>query len=134
MVVIGASARGVPALTDAAASLPRELPYAVLIALHMPPTTPSVLARIMDRSGPLPARAAVHHGVLEKGHVYVAVPDHHLMVLDHRTVVSEGAQHKNDGQLARAKRLRCSSSAARFTPHPTGRGRYGRAAVVPAHR
>lgn len=90
VVVIGASAGGVQALTDVAASLPADLPFAVLVALHLPPTAPSVLAKIVDRSGPLPARTAAHHGVLEEGHIYVAVPDHHLLVLDHKTVLSEG--------------------------------------------
>jgi two-component system chemotaxis response regulator CheB len=90
VVVIGASAGGLQALTDAAATLPADLPFAVLVALHMSPSAPSVLAKIIDRSGPLPARTAVQNGVLQEGHIYVAVPDHHLMVLDHKTVLSEG--------------------------------------------
>jgi two-component system chemotaxis response regulator CheB len=90
VVVIGASAGGLQALTDAAASLPADLPFAVLVALHMSPSVPSVLAKIVDRSGPLPARTATHDGVLQEGHIYVAVPDHHLMVLDHKMVLSEG--------------------------------------------
>lgn len=90
VVVIGASAGGVQALTDAAASLPPDLPFAVLMAIHMPPTAPSVLAQIVNRRGPLPAHRATHDAVIEEGHIYVAVPDHHLMVLDHRTVLSEG--------------------------------------------
>ena len=55
VVVVGASAGGVEALTTFAEKLPPDLPYAILVALHMPPSGPSVLARIIDRSGPLPA-------------------------------------------------------------------------------
>jgi two-component system, chemotaxis family, protein-glutamate methylesterase/glutaminase len=90
VVAIGASAGGVEALIAAAASLPRELPCAVLVVLHLPAGGPSVLARIIDRSGPLPAVPAVHGAPLEAGRIYVAVPDHHLLVRDHRVMLSEG--------------------------------------------
>ena len=56
VVAVGASAGGVEALTASAAGLPADLPYAVLVTLHMPPNAPSVLAKIIDRHGPLPAR------------------------------------------------------------------------------
>jgi two-component system chemotaxis response regulator CheB len=49
-----------------------------------------VLANIIDRSGPLHAVSASNGAVLEPGHIYVAVPDHHLLVNDHRIVLSEG--------------------------------------------
>jgi len=57
-LVIGASVGGVEAITQLARSLPADLSYAVLIALHMPATAPSALARIVDRVGPLTAVAA----------------------------------------------------------------------------
>ena len=90
VVVIGASAGGVEALTRVAAGLPGDLPFAVLVAIHIPPNAPSVLARILDRSGPLPAQAASHGDVLTPGRIYVAVPDRHLLVDDHHVVLSEG--------------------------------------------
>jgi two-component system chemotaxis response regulator CheB len=90
VVAIGASAGGVEALTDLASRLPEDLPYAVLVALHIPPNAPSVLADIIDRSGPLPAVSACNGDKLEAGKIYVAVPDHHLLVDDHRVVLSEG--------------------------------------------
>ena len=87
---MGASAGGVDALTHLSAGLPDDLPYAVLIALHLPPGAPSVLARILDRSGPLPAEAATDGAELTAGRIFVAVPDCHLLVSDHRVVLSEG--------------------------------------------
>ena len=90
VIAIGASAGGVEALKQLAAGLPPELPYAVLVALHMAAASPSVLAAIVDRSGPLPATPAVDGEPLRAGHVYVAVPDRHLLVSDHRIVVSRG--------------------------------------------
>ncbi|HZA09788.1 chemotaxis protein CheB [Mycobacterium sp.] len=90
VVAVGASAGGVEALTDFASGLPRDLPYAVLVVLHIPPDAPSVLAKILDRSGPLPAVPATHGAELEPGTIHVAVPDRHLLIHDHRVVLSDG--------------------------------------------
>src|SRR5262245_56529638 len=90
VVAIGASAGGVEALTQLAGGLPDGLPYALLIALHLPPNAPSVLARILDRNGPLPAVAATDNAELAAGQIYVAVPDRHLLANDGRVILSEG--------------------------------------------
>lgn len=90
VVAVGASAGGVEALTRFVASLPPGLPYAVLIALHLPTRAPSVLARILDRSGPLPATEASDGAALEPGTIQVAVPDRHLLVHGYRVALAEG--------------------------------------------
>jgi two-component system, chemotaxis family, protein-glutamate methylesterase/glutaminase len=90
VVAVGASAGGVEALTHFAAGLPPDLPYAVLVVLHMPVGAPSVLARILDRSGPLPAAQALDQEPLEPGTIRVAVPNRHLLVDDHKVALSEG--------------------------------------------
>jgi two-component system, chemotaxis family, protein-glutamate methylesterase/glutaminase len=90
VVAVGASAGGVEALTRFAAGLPPDLPYAVLVTLHLPAGGPSVLARILDRNGPLPAEPATDGVPLEPGTIRVAVPDRHLLVYDHRIVLSRG--------------------------------------------
>lgn len=90
VVAVGASAGGVEALTHFAAGLPPDLPYAVLVVLHMPAGAPSVLARILDRNGPLPAAQAVNGEPLEPGTIRVSVPNLHLLVDDHRIALSEG--------------------------------------------
>jgi two-component system chemotaxis response regulator CheB len=90
VVAVGASAGGVEALTQFASNLPRDLAFAFLVVLHMPPNAPSVLARIVDRAGPLPAVTAAAGAGLQPGTIHVAVPDRHLLVNDHRIVLSEG--------------------------------------------
>ena len=90
VVAVGASAGGVEALTTLAVGLPEDLPYAVLVTLHMPPNAPSVLAKIIDRHGPLPAVTAGDGDALEAGRIYVAAPDRHLLVYDHKVLLSEG--------------------------------------------
>ncbi|ORB15865.1 chemotaxis protein CheB [Mycobacterium noviomagense] len=90
VVAVGASAGGVEALTQFASGLPPDLLCAVLVVLHMPAGAPSVLARIIDRNGPLPAVTAEHGAPLEHGTIHVAIPNRHLLVKDHRIVLSDG--------------------------------------------
>ncbi len=90
VVAVGASAGGVEALTQFAAGLAPDLPYAVVVVLHMSAGAFSVLPRIIDRNGPLRAVDAVDGTPLEHGTIYVAVPNHHLLVHDHRIMLSEG--------------------------------------------
>lgn len=90
VVAVGASAGGVVALSELASNLPSGLPCAFLVVLHLSPNAPTVLASIVDRAGPLPAITAVHGARLQAGTIYVASPDHHLLVNHHRIVLSEG--------------------------------------------
>jgi two-component system chemotaxis response regulator CheB len=80
LIVIGASAGGLEALTALVAGLPPDLPGAVCVVLHRRPYTPNHLTGILSRAGPLPARSATQGAPLEPGVIYVAVPDQHLLV------------------------------------------------------
>jgi two-component system chemotaxis response regulator CheB len=81
----------VEALRALVGSWPPNLPAALLVVLHMPARGTSALAPILARSGRLPAVTARNDVELEHGVVYVAPPDHHLLVDDDRTVLSVGA-------------------------------------------
>lgn len=81
IVVVGASAGGVEALQGFAAGLPADLEAAVLVVLHMPARGRSALAAILNRAGPLPAEVARHGQAIVNGHVYVAPPDRHLLMV-----------------------------------------------------
>src|SRR3712207_1859700 len=88
LVVLGASAGGVEALRDVGSGLPARLPAAGLGVLHTRARADSLLATILDRCGPLPARPAEHGASLSPGRIHVAVPDHHLLVRDGRILLS----------------------------------------------
>ncbi|KAA9153894.1 chemotaxis protein CheB [Amycolatopsis acidicola] len=90
LIVVGASAGGVEALREFAGGLPGNLDAAVLVVLHLPPGGASALPAILARSGPLPVETAVHELSLEHGRIYVAPPDHHLLVRDGRMQLSRG--------------------------------------------
>jgi two-component system chemotaxis response regulator CheB len=90
VVVVGASAGGVEALCRLVQGLPGGLEAAVLVVLHLSPTSSSVLPRILNRSGPLPASHVEDGERLVTGRIYVAPPDHHLLVEDGRARLWRG--------------------------------------------
>ena len=94
VVVVGASAGGVEALTTLAGGLPADLEAAVCVVLHLHAGSESSLAHILSRAGPLPAVQARGGEELKPGHVYVAPPDRHLMVRGRHVVLGRGA-HEN---------------------------------------
>ncbi len=90
IIVIGTSAGGVEALKELAGGLPYDLPAAIFIVLHLSPTGPSFLAEILTRAGPLPATQVVDKEVITPGRIYVAPPDHHLLVEQGHVRVTRG--------------------------------------------
>jgi two-component system chemotaxis response regulator CheB len=84
VVVLGASAGGVEALTALVAELPADFPGAIFVVLHLPAKGVTFLDRILARAGALPARIATDNEHIEAGHIYVAPPDHHLLLTPER--------------------------------------------------
>jgi two-component system chemotaxis response regulator CheB len=79
IIVIGASMGGVEALQSVAAGLPRDIPAALFVAQHVGRCA-SQMPRLLSRAGPLPAAHAAQGAVIRPGRIYVAPPDHHLLV------------------------------------------------------
>lgn len=90
LVVVGASAGGIEALKQLVRRLPASFPATMFVCLHLPAAAESVLPGILSRSGPVPAKRAVHGDKYERGHIYVAPPDHHLFVLGDRIRLTRG--------------------------------------------
>ena len=79
-MVLGASAGGVQALQRLAADLPADFPVPLLVVLHVG-AHPSVLPELMSAWGPVPAAHGRDGQRLEPGRIYVAPPDHHMLVI-----------------------------------------------------
>jgi two-component system, chemotaxis family, protein-glutamate methylesterase/glutaminase len=90
IVVIGASAGGVEALEQVVSGLQPDFPAAVFVTLHLPARGVSRLPEILSRQGPLPASHPLDGTSIEKGHIYVAPPDRHLLVQQNRIQLSAG--------------------------------------------
>jgi two-component system chemotaxis response regulator CheB len=90
IVVVGASAGGVEALADLAASLPGDLPAAVFVVLHLPATGTSALPEILSRHGPLPAGHVRDGEPIQPGQIYVAPPDRHVLLRTGHVHLSRG--------------------------------------------
>jgi two-component system chemotaxis response regulator CheB len=89
LIVIGASAGGVPALIKLAAGLPTDLPAAVLAVLHVG-NRPSVLPRLLAEKSHLAIAHARQGETIQPACVRIAPPDHHLVVVDGQMQLSRG--------------------------------------------
>ena len=95
IVVIGASAGGIPALITLVAGLPRDFPASLLVVVHIPPYAKSRLPEILSRAGPLPATHVQQGEAIEPGHIYVAPPDRHLLVRNGWIELSRGPRENH---------------------------------------
>lgn len=80
IVVIGASAGGVEALTGLFRGLPSGFPASFFVVLHLLPTGRTMLPAILARAGQMPVTAAQDGDPFVHGHVYVAPQDRHMIL------------------------------------------------------
>jgi two-component system chemotaxis response regulator CheB len=80
LVVIGASAGGIEALQQLLSRLPHDLDAAVLIVIHTSNHSGSLLPRVLSRAGKLPVTHPADGTPIERGHVYIAPPNFHMLV------------------------------------------------------
>jgi two-component system chemotaxis response regulator CheB len=90
IVVIGASAGGVQFLIEILRGLSPDLPASLFVVLHTSPTSPGILPHILDRAGPLHCLHPVNREKMQHGRVYVAPPDHHLLLKPGQIAVAHG--------------------------------------------
>jgi two-component system chemotaxis response regulator CheB len=90
IIVIGASAGGVQALSKLVAALPPKLPAALFIVLHIPAEPPSLLPQILSRDAMVPVAHARNGERIETGRIYVAPPDQHLLIESSRIKLVHG--------------------------------------------
>lgn len=80
IIVIGASAGGVEAVTNLVRRLPSTLEAALFVTTHFPKYSFSVLPNILNRSTALCAKHPQDGDLIESGRIYVAPPNYHLIL------------------------------------------------------
>lgn len=90
IITIGASAGGIQTLIQLVALLPGDLPAALMIVQHLHPRFDSNLPALLEWRGTLPAAFARDGEPINNGRVYIAPPDHHVLVEPNRLRVVRG--------------------------------------------
>lgn len=89
VVVIGASQGGVHALRSLIGGLQADFALPIVVVLHIG-ASESILPSILANIGTLPSSHARSGDKLKPGHVHVAPPDHHLLVMDGELELTRG--------------------------------------------
>ena len=95
IVVIGCSAGGVQALPRIVEELPVDFPAAVVIVQHISASHRPYLVEILTRATRLPVSWAEQGAPIERGKVYVAPPDVHLLFADDHFALNRGAKENH---------------------------------------
>ncbi len=90
VVVIGASAGGLEALSEIVARLPQSLPACVAVVVHSSSDSQSVLPQILQRISRLPVVFAGVANRIRPGRIYVAPTDFHLLATARDLVLMHG--------------------------------------------
>ena len=88
--VIGASAGGVTALQTLCKGLPEDLDASIFIVQHISPASRSMLPDILGRATPLSVTSPREGEEIRTGHIYVAPPDHHMLVKRGHVLIRKG--------------------------------------------
>jgi len=90
IIVIGASMGGFEALKKIVADLPSDFSSPIFIVWHMGPDVPGVLPIVLNRVNNISAAHAYDSEEIRSNRIYVAQPDHHLLIENGRVRVTHG--------------------------------------------
>ncbi|WP_201833801.1 chemotaxis protein CheB [Microvirga zambiensis] len=82
IIVIGGSSGATAPLKRILGALPPDLPAAVFVVLHIPARSIGILSTVASAAGLLPVHQAVDGMRIDPGNIYLAVPDHHLILTE----------------------------------------------------
>jgi two-component system chemotaxis response regulator CheB len=118
IVVVAASRGGLEALVQLCHLLPINFPAAVLVVLHTSPDSPKLAAGILNSKIRIPVSYAHSDEEPQLGHVYLAPPDHHLIL------AADGRMNLNQKPKVHHSRPAANplfeSAAAVYGPHVIG--------------
>ena len=104
---------GIEALSTLVAGFPADLDAAVLVVQHTAPGL-SLLPEILSRAGPLRATHALHGEAIEKGRIYVAPPDNHMLVRAGAVSVGQDEVFWLHGSPGRPQAMACRLKAVKI--------------------
>ncbi|MBG8556307.1 chemotaxis protein CheB [Hymenobacter guriensis] len=90
IVVIGSSSGGVTALLELVKALPADFPAPVFVVQHVGADSVSILPQLLNAVSALTVKHARDGEAFAAGTVYVAPPDHHLLLEDDKVLVKRG--------------------------------------------
>jgi two-component system, chemotaxis family, protein-glutamate methylesterase/glutaminase len=103
LVVLGASAGGLAAVSSVLASLPADFPAPIVVVQHRSVLAPALFADILSRRTPLRVKPGEAGEVPRAGTVYVAPPIVHLSIgLSHAMEISEPTARRRGAASADA--------------------------------
>ena len=80
VLVVGSSTGGPNALKTMLSAIPEKFSLPILIAQHMPPLFTKTLAEHIQRETNRPTAEAVDGELIERGHIYIAPGDYHMVI------------------------------------------------------
>lgn len=90
IVVIGASAGGFEALKKIIKELPHDLDASIFIVWHMSPDVRGILPNVFNKLNTIYAAHAQDGEPILRNRIYIAPPDHHLLIEDEHISVTRG--------------------------------------------
>lgn len=91
IIVIGASAGGLQAVTELMAQVTAEMDAAIFVVLHTPHYSyADVIAQRLQRNSVFTCKLAEHEEAIQSKHFYLAVPDKHLILKKGKILLGRG--------------------------------------------
>lgn len=101
VIVIGASAGGLQAITKLVCQLQPNFPVPILVVQHISQdATGNALLNSLSKNSQLVSAHAKNKASMKAGHLYLAPSDHHLMIGDDKTLLVTKGAHENRSRPA----------------------------------
>jgi len=101
IIVMGASAGGLQAITKVVSQLQSNFPVPILVVQHISAdATGNVLLDSLSRNSELICAHAKNGTVMKAGHLYLAPSNHHLMIDDDKSLLITKGAHENRSRPA----------------------------------
>ena len=96
IIVVGASAGGLPAIGELLEKIPKNLDAAIFIVLHVSQhSSGTVLAKYLQNKTGFVCRVIENEEPIKLGHVYIGKPDFHMLLTADHTVKLIKGPHEN---------------------------------------